>query len=419
MTRSVKLRLVIFVVLAMAGVGNVSFRYLGVGDLLLGRGFVVTASLPDSGGLYTGGEVTVRGVRVGEIGEMQPTPEGVDVELRMDGDTQIPANSPIAVHNGSAVGEQYLDFSPSGSEGPFLEDGDEIEAGIDALPIEEADLLLQLDEFVNSVDTRRLRSVVNELGLMFAGTGRPLQDVLDGTNRLLDEATEHQDATISLLDTSQTVLRTQQRGATDIQRFADGFARLAAALRASDGSIRTVFADGPPAFDQLEGLLTDLEPVLPTLLNNLISVSEVVAVQLPAVEQLLVTFPVMVAGGFSGTTSDGFGYVGIQLDYSAPACTEGYIPLNDWRPAADMSDPPSQEVYNRVQCDSSIPVNARGTKCAPRPSNGTARIAPYDPERGVVRTPEGDVEVLAPSTTNRSGEDAWKWLLLGPTYPDE
>jgi len=414
MSRSVKLRLVIFVVLALAGIGNVAFRYLGAGDVILGRGYTVTASLPDTGGLYTGGEVTVRGVRVGEIGDMTPTPEGVDIELVLDGGAEIPTEAPFAVHNGSAVGEQYLDFSPTGSDGPFLEDGDRVEAGPDALPIEEANLLLQLDEFVNSVDTGRLRSVVSELGLMFAGTGRPLQAVLDGTNALLDEATTHEDATISLIESSETVLATQQRGATDIQRFTDGFARLAAALRKSDGSIRTLFADGPPAFDQIERLLADLEPTLPALLSNLATVSEVVAVQIPAVEQLLVTFPVMVAGGFSGTTADGYGYVGMQLDYSAAACTEGYIPLNDQRPASDMSDPPDQEVYNRVRCDESAPINVRGTKYAPRPS-GTARVAPYDPEQGVVRTPQGEIEVLDPAGGESYGDDAWKWMLIGPT----
>jgi phospholipid/cholesterol/gamma-HCH transport system substrate-binding protein len=413
-SRSVKLRLVIFLVLAVAGIGNVSFSYLGLGDWLLGRGITVTASLPDSGGLYTGGDVTVRGVRVGEIGDMTPTAEGVDVELKLNGEVDIPQASPFQVHNGSAVGEQYLDFSPPGSEGPFLQDGDRIVGDSSSLPIAEADLLLQLDEFVESVDTRHVRTVVNELGLMFAGAGRPLQEILAGTNALLDEATTHQEATIGLLNNAETVLATQQRGATNIRRFADGFARIAEALRRSDGSLRTLFSDGPVAFAEIEGLLSDLQPILPTLLNNVASVTEVLAVQIPAVEQLLVVLPVTIAGAFSGTTADGYGNVGVQFDYSAPPCSRGYLPLDQRRPASDLDDPPDQDAYDRVGCDEPRPVNPRGTKWAPRPHDGLPRVAPFDPERGILDTSVGAIEVLDASGGARYGEEAWKWMLTGP-----
>ena len=49
------------------------------------------------------------------------------------------------VHNLSAVGEQYLDFEPRGGKGPYAGAGDTLEGGEASLPVDEADLLVQLD----------------------------------------------------------------------------------------------------------------------------------------------------------------------------------------------------------------------------------------------------------------------------------
>lgn len=415
MIRGLKGRLALFVVLAVVGVTTVSVRYLGIADALLGRGYTVDAVLPGSGGLYAGGDVTVRGVRVGEVGTMVPVADGVRVELLIEDGIRIPANSPVAVHNGSAVGEQYIDFSPTGTGGPYLDDGATVTAGPEALPLEESDLLLRLDEFATSVDTGNLRSVVAELGAMFDDTDRPLGDILESTDQLLDEATAHQDATISLLDTSQTVLSTQDAHAGDVRDFADGMAQVAAALRRSDGSIRTVLADGPAAAQQVDALITDLTPTLPVLLNNISAISRVIAVQLPAVEQLLVTFPVMVSVVFSGITADGYGYAGLQFDDSIPSCTEGYIPTKDWRPGADATDPASHKRYNEVECASDLPINPRGTKWAPRPGGVLPRAVPFDTARSVLSTTDGDIEVLDPVVPKTYDKEEWTWMLLAPT----
>ena len=53
------------------------------------------------------------------------------------------------VHNLSAVGEQYLDFEPRSGKGPYAGAGDTIEGGEASLPVDEADLLVELDQFVS------------------------------------------------------------------------------------------------------------------------------------------------------------------------------------------------------------------------------------------------------------------------------
>jgi len=301
MSAAVRARLVAFIILSAVGITYMAANYLGFVDKVLGRGFTVQVDLPASGGLFEGSSVTYRGVKVGKVSDMAATREGVTLKLSMEEGTKIPSDSPVYVHNLSAVGEQYLDFLPEDAEGPFLEDGSVVTGDARSLPTDEAELLVELDAFVNSVDQKSLQVLIKELGRMFQGTAAPLQKLLDSGGDFIDEASAHTEATKKLLETGLTVLRTQQLAGENITSFSADLAKLTDALRRADGDLRTVLDDTPATARQLTGLLQDLEPTLPVLLSDLITVQQTVVSHLPGVEQLLVTYPRVIAGGFTGT----------------------------------------------------------------------------------------------------------------------
>ncbi|MBU2110057.1 MAG: MCE family protein, partial [Actinobacteria bacterium] len=245
MTRGTRIRIAAFLVLSAVGIVYITGTYLGVVDRLLGRGITVQATLPGSGGLFEGSEVTYRGVKVGKVVRMEPTREGLTVTLRLEEGTRLPVDSPMYVHNLSAVGEQYLDFEPEGSEGPYAQDGDVLRGGADSLPVDEGDLLVELDEFVSGVDRRHLQSVVAELGTMFDDTGGALQALVDDGGRFVREAAEHTDETIALLEDGLTVLRTQRDNQENIRSLSRDLRLLTGSLRRSDRPLRQVLQGTP------------------------------------------------------------------------------------------------------------------------------------------------------------------------------
>ena len=164
MRRGVKVRLAAFVVLSAVGITYITATYLGLVDRITGSGHTVTATLPGSGGLFEGSEVTYRGVKIGKVDKMTPTIDGVEIEMTIKEEVELPTDSAIYVHNLSAVGEQYLDFQPEDEDGPYAKDGTVFEGDESSLPVDEADLLVDLDDFVGSVDKGSLRVVVEELG---------------------------------------------------------------------------------------------------------------------------------------------------------------------------------------------------------------------------------------------------------------
>jgi len=411
-TGGIKARLIGFVVVSVVGVLYVSASYLGLVDIALGRGFSVTAQLPGTGGLYEGGEVTYRGVKIGKVAAMTPGKAGVDVRLDLEEGTKLPVGAPMYVHNGSAVGEQYLDFEPVSDDGPYVEEGDVLEANADTLPVDEGDLIVTMDKFVRSVNTKNLSTVIGELGQMFYNTGQPLQDIIDSANTLIHDASANKDETIALLERGRTVLRTQQANAGNIKAFASGLNTVTKTLADSDRNIRTLLQGGPATLTQLGLLLKGLQPTLPVFLSNLVTVNQVSTVRIPALEQLLVTYPALIAGGFDGTTTDGYGHVHLEFVNDPQPCTAGYLPKSRWRPGSDVSD---GTPYLQAHCASPPPYNMRGSKYVPHYGGGAARVAPYDPATGTVNIGDQSVVLDNPGLIDIYGEDAWKWMLIGPT----
>ena len=120
MTRGTRIRIAAFLVLSAVGIVYITAAYLGFVDRVHGEPAPEHATLPTSGGLYEGSEVTYRGVKVGKVSAMAATPDGVTLDLALEEGTRLPLDSPMYVHNLSAVGEQYLDFEPPDDQGPYL-----------------------------------------------------------------------------------------------------------------------------------------------------------------------------------------------------------------------------------------------------------------------------------------------------------
>lgn len=418
MSRGIKARIAAFLVLSAVGIVYVAGSYLGFVDKILGRGITVHATLPTSGGLFEGSEVTYRGVKIGKVTRMSATREGVTLDLALQDGTQLPLDSPMYVHNLSAVGEQYLDFEPPDRKGPYAESGDTFHGDQDSLPVDEGDLLVELNKFVGSVDKENLRTVVHELGTMFDDTGRPLQHLLDSGSEFVRQASAHTADTVRLLNRGERVLSTQQSQGENIRTLSRGLRQLTGALSASDDDLEHVLADTPGAAREVDALLKDLEPTLPVLLGNAVSVNQVVVSNLAGLEQLLVTYPRVIESGFTGTPGDGYGHVNLQFDNSVPPCTDGYKPRTKWRPPSDLTDSPIYPAH----CASGPPYVMRGPKHSPQDtrngSPGAVYRSTYDPRTGIVSgavdARGNPVRFLDQGNLSILGGDAWKWLLVGP-----
>lgn len=369
MRRGIKVRLLAFVLLSAVGMVYVGASYLGFVDQVLGRGYTVHVLLPESGGLYKGSEVTYRGVKIGKVSKMSVDGKGLRVDVALKEDVRVPVASPVYVHNLSAVGEQYLSFEPRSKTGRMLRDGDTVRGTKDSIPLGEEVLLTDLSRFVSSLNGKELNTVVSELGTMFGDNATPLRSMIDSTQAFIDASRDNESATVDLLDNARTVLQTQADNSTNIRAFARDLSALTGTLAASDADLRRVLSEAGPAADELVRLVRTLRTVLPPLLTHIVNVSEVLDARLPALEQLLVTFPRLIAAGPSAladANGQKFGRVNLNMNQDPPPCMDGYLPPGQWRPTSKESFVP----FYPAECKSGPPVNMRGMKYAPPVGGG-------------------------------------------------
>src|SRR3954454_5237236 len=112
-TRRTRIQLLVFVAITLLGVSYVGARYARLDRVFFDDHYTVVAHFADSGGIFSGGEVSYRGVQVGRGGKLVLTDDGVDVHLDIDNShDDIPADTLAVVGNQSAVGEQYVELQP-------------------------------------------------------------------------------------------------------------------------------------------------------------------------------------------------------------------------------------------------------------------------------------------------------------------
>ncbi|MFJ9862867.1 MCE family protein [Streptomyces sp. NPDC101165] len=420
-TRTVRAQLLAFATVTAVGVSYVGAEYTGLVDDVLDRGYTVHADFAESGGVFPGSEVTYRGVPVGRVGDLKLTGSGVSVPLQIeDGAPRIPADTLAVVANRSAVGEQYVDLQPRRSGGPYLMDGSPIPRSRTRTPLPVTDLVLSLDRLVNSVGKDDLRTTVDELGKAFAGTGPDLSRLVDSGNELVESASESLPETVSLIEDSRKVLKTQADQGSAIKSFSRDLATLTEQLKSSDGELRRLIGNTAPAAQEINSLLKSTQPHLPVLLANLISGGQITVARLPGVEQALVTFPLNVAGSYTVVPGDGTTHFGLTLNADdPPACTRGYGTQR-----RDPADTGTRPANTGAHCTAPRggKTSVRGAQNAPGASAGSgsanqaAYVAPYDPETGTSTGPDGTPVEIGSTGGEQTvfGKESWQWLLVGP-----
>jgi len=438
--RSVKIQILVFSLIGLLAVAYAGIQYVGLG-VLINKPYRVTAFFASSGGIFTNAEVTDRGVGIGKVGELKLTPQGVAVELLIDKGRQVPKDTDAVVANLSFVGEQYVDLQPHTASGPMLRDGDTIPVQNTRTPLPDAQFLLNLDRLANSVNKDDLRVVVDELGKATDGLGPTLQRLIDRGNSLTETVTANLPQQLQLIRQGKQVLDTANATSAQFRESSKRLASLLQQLRDSDPDIAATFRNGTVSAQQLDALLRENESNLPILLANLITLGQVQALRLPALKQLLVTYPEDIRNGFLNAPGDGTSHFGIVSDNNAPVCTTGYEATRKRTGEDRPSDVPANTgAYCNLPVTS--PTDVHGSRNAPRPpgdrtdpalqpgraaagasTDGSAdvpqretQLVSYDPLTQVVAAPDGSSIVLQRMNGNADlyPGGGWKDLILGP-----
>jgi phospholipid/cholesterol/gamma-HCH transport system substrate-binding protein len=327
LTRATRLKVLAFALIAVLVIGYTGIHYANIGRYFgLSGYYVVRLDLANSGGIYTGADVTYRGVSVGRVAAMRLTPTGIEVDLDIsDSAPPIPSRLHAAIADLSAVGEQYVDLRPDASNGPYLAADSVIPERSTALPLPVTSLLTSVNDLSTSLPLKSLRQLTDELATGFGGQGGNLADIIDGNHSLINAADHTLPAEKTLISDAREVLATQIAETNELVAFSQNALLLSRSLADANSSLRELLTAGPQAAAQLADLLSENNPALGVLIANLLTTSEVTLTRGKALNELLSALPADVAIGSTVINNHGSQF-GVALTFFNPLpCTKGYL----------------------------------------------------------------------------------------------
>jgi phospholipid/cholesterol/gamma-HCH transport system substrate-binding protein len=387
LTRRILIQIAIFALVAATALAVMVFGYMRLPHLLGVGQYTVKLELPETGGLYPRSNVTYRGAQVGIVDSVNLTDSGVQAVLSLDSNVKIPADLKAEVHSVSSVGEQYVQLLPRSGSGPSLKDGDVIPKNRTTVPTDINKVLTDTTRGLQAIPQENLKTVVDEAYVAVGGLGPELRRLVNGSTTLAIDARKNLDPLTTLIDQSKPVLDSQTDTAPSIRAWASNLASITGQLQSQDSAVAGILENGPGAADEVRALFDRLQPTLPIVLANLVSIGEVAVTYQPSLEQLLVLLP----QGTAVTQAVGIHKRNTKQDYEGdaltfnlnlmipafpapiplppqqlpPPCTTGFLPAQQQRVPTfqDYPDRPAGDVYCRVPQDA--PFNVRGARNIP------------------------------------------------------
>jgi phospholipid/cholesterol/gamma-HCH transport system substrate-binding protein len=422
-TRLTKIQLIIFAIVTLLGGAFVGGRYANIDRLFIDRSYPVTADFRDSGGIFAGAEVTYRGIAVGKVGKLEFTEAGVRATLDIENDApKISDDVSATVANKSAVGEQFIDLQPKSNSSPFLKSGSNIPLSRTMVPIDTTKFLLDASAFVGSIDTEALGTLVNELGLAFAGDGRDLSIIIDTMMSFIQTADDNFEVTRSLIRGSSSVLQTFVDKRGQFSSFTNDLALLSDTLVRSDKDIRRLFDEGTSSARLVKNVVKENRKDLTSIFNDFNTFTESVDEFHKGIEVISILFPYLVHGSFTATSQtepgnkfeNWAGRIGLIFDHPPvdPAAQMNNACLHETGGADAEAYRDRREPFELEDKEFDVGTDCKNRMKVPfnpgfvefHKNGGGAINHPYHPPGSYNRA----------AVESATGKDSWKWLLLGP-----
>jgi phospholipid/cholesterol/gamma-HCH transport system substrate-binding protein len=392
------IQLAVFVVITVTAALIISLAYMRLPSLLFGAGrYEVTVDLANSGGLYPRANVTYRGTEVGQVKDVHLTDHGAEAILSLKSSVPVPSDLDAEVHSQTAVGEQYVELLPRNNTSTPLKNDDVIRASI---PPDINTLLDATNRGLQAIPGDNLKTVIDESYTAVGGLGPEIARIVKGSTALATDARAHLNELTNLADNSAPLLDTNTHPPDAVRAWAAHLATVTGQLQTRDTDVTGILRHGPAALDETRALLDRLQPTLPIVLANLVSVAPVAVTYQPDIEQLLVLMPMgvqllqgtSIADAATDTPYRGFG-LNFNMNFNLPPpCMTGFLPPQQMRSATagDYPDRPAGDLYCRIPQDS--PVNVRGARnipCETRPGKRAPTVAMCESDENYVPLNDG------------------------------
>lgn len=137
--KSTEITVGIFVAMGLAALFVLAMKVSNLAEFTDEQGYLVTAEFENIGGLKVRSPVTMAGVRVGRVANIDLNPQSYNAKVTMNLYGQfdmIPIDSSASIYTAGLLGEQYIGME-AGAEEEFLQDGSVLHLTQSAMVLEQ------------------------------------------------------------------------------------------------------------------------------------------------------------------------------------------------------------------------------------------------------------------------------------------
>lgn len=256
--------------------------FFTVAALVIGYGFLnlfgnpfrepvtLVTRMPETAGLRPGFSVTLDGVVVGTVDEVELVDEGVDITIALDEGQQVPGDAEARIVRASAIGEQRIDLEPTqGGEAPPYPDGSRVPAATDAVPPNVEEVITTVQDLLRALPTEDLNTVISESATALRGRAGDIHSLIRSTEIITTELLRRDDDLRALFENAPPALDGLTEAGDEIRAAVDNTRLVTAILADRRTDIVELLRNGTTLSELADPILMDTRADLDCLIGSL------------------------------------------------------------------------------------------------------------------------------------------------------
>ncbi|MGW0468915.1 MCE family protein [Streptomyces sp. NPDC003027] len=234
---------------------------------LIGNGEEYSAALSESGGLKSGDEVRIAGVKVGKVDDVDLDGDHVKVTFRIKGDPELGKETGAAVRIKTILGAKYLALEPKGPG--RLEPGSEIPLSRTVAAYDVVEAFSDLTTTTEQIDTERLATALDTISTTFEDSPPEVRASIQGLSRISTTVASRDKALRELLDHANGVTGVLAERTGEFTTLVKDGDKLFKEITRRRDVIRALLKSSVALGIQLSGLVRDNREEIGPALSNL------------------------------------------------------------------------------------------------------------------------------------------------------
>ncbi|MEV6642874.1 MCE family protein [Amycolatopsis sp. NPDC051371] len=261
----------------------------------------VTAFFSRAVGVYSGSDVRVLGVRIGQVDSVTPRGEQVQVDMTVDGSVGIAEDTTVLVIAPSVVADRYVQFAKPARGGPRLKNGASIPAQRTATPVELDQLYASLDTLSkalgpNGANSQGALSDLLKTGAQnLQGNGQAFNDSVRNFAQLARTLAGNSGDLFGTVDELQrftTMLATNDQQVSGVNQQ---LSQISGTLAANSGELAHALASLGQALGDVQAFIRDNRGAIKSNVDNLVTTTHTLVEQRQSLAETLDGVPLAVS----------------------------------------------------------------------------------------------------------------------------